>query len=267
MPKTTRQQQRILLLHSLRLPLTLNQLPPKTTRQQQLILLLHSLPLPPTLNQLPPRTTRQQLLLHSLPMLLTLNQLPPKTTRQQQLILLLHSLPLSPTLEDMTTTTTATLSPTAADAAPGWKCTSSKCYRLYDEQERVWADAKAFCSEIDPVNTPYGYRSPSLLFLNTEKEANDLLDLQLGLTDGLRVWINCNDQSTEGEFVCDVDGNGTPSSSSWWDQGEPNEWSGQDEDCVAVVKRKWSELLKWRNIPCSWTIYTMCQYIVGQPEQ
>nr|XP_054764649.1 uncharacterized protein LOC129271296 [Lytechinus pictus] len=104
----------------------------------------------------------------------------------------------STSTQDDTTTTTTTLSTNAADsvsdekittegstnpqyppAPPGWKCTSSKCYRLYDEQERVWADAKAFCSGLDPVNTANGYRSPSLLFLNTEKEANDLLALQL----------------------------------------------------------------------------------------
>nr|XP_054764653.1 C-type lectin domain family 17, member A-like [Lytechinus pictus] len=142
--------------------------------------------------------------------------------------------------------------------SPEWFCTSSKCYRLYDEQLRNWADAKAFCSGLDQVNTSYGYRSPSLLFLNTEKEANDLLALQLGLADWMLVWINCNDQLTEGEFVCDVDGNGTPPSSSWWDQGQPNNSGGQD--CVAV-NRQWSELLKWRDVPCSRTIYTMCQYI------
>ncbi|XP_063962625.1 C-type lectin domain family 4 member M-like [Lytechinus pictus] len=170
----------------------------------------------------------------------------------------------STSTQDDTTTTTTTLSTNAADSAPGWKCTSSKCYRLYDEQERVWADAKAFCSEIDPVNTPYGYRSPSLLFLNTEKEANDLLALQLGLTDEMWVWVNCDDQSTEGEFVCDVDGNGTPSSSFWWDQGEPNNYGGQD--CVAF-NRQWSELLKWNDISCSLTRHTICQFIVGQPEQ
>ncbi|XP_063962515.1 alpha-N-acetylgalactosamine-specific lectin-like [Lytechinus pictus] len=179
------------------------------------------------------------------------------------------------------TTTTTTLSTTAADsdekittegstnpqyppAPPGWKCTSSKCYRMYGEQLRNWADAKDFCSELDQVNTSYGYRSPSLLFFNTEKEAREITALLLGSANRMRVWINCNDQLTEGEFVCDVDGNGTPPSSFWWNQGQPNNYGGQD--CVAF-NRQWSELLKWRDASCSWARYTICQFIVGQPEQ
>ncbi|XP_041474798.1 mannose-binding protein C-like [Lytechinus variegatus] len=79
------------------------------------------------------------------------------------------------------------------------------------------------------------------------------------------VWINCNDLATEGEFVCDVDGNGTPPSSSWWKDGHPDGSSYGEADCA--VTRWRFELLKWYDVPCSLNEYTMCQFIIGQPEQ
>ncbi|XP_063961441.1 hyalin-like isoform X2 [Lytechinus pictus] len=141
-----------------------------------------------------------------------------------------------------------------------WKCTSSKCYNL-DEQQRKWAVAKAFCSGLDPVLTVSGYRSPSLLFHNSNEEAADLRNLLSSHSEW--VWINCNDHFKEGDFICDVDGAGTKQSSEWWHNGEPNNLL-VSEDCVIVNYPLITDRLKWFDVPCSSQCLTVCQLILGQ---
>ena len=57
-----------------------------------------------------------------------------------------------------------------------------------------------------------GDRAPSLLSVDTNNDWEEMANRITVEYGG--VWINCNDEATEGVFICDVDGNAKTTSKS-----------------------------------------------------
>ncbi|XP_041474462.1 uncharacterized protein LOC121423208 [Lytechinus variegatus] len=145
---------------------------------------------------------------------------------------------------------------------PEWHCISRKCYRL-DTGEKSWKDARNYCHSLSAVITITGPKEPSLLFADTTEKLPPLLAPIF--IDKFSIWINCNDKQEEGNFTCDIDGQGTKEGKQSWAPGEPNgdpdQITGKDEDCAAVSINPQDWVVRgWYDIICS-TLYsnTICQ--------
>ena len=76
----------------------------------------------------------------------------------------------------------------------------------------------------------------------SEEENRCVLDMAEATGRYRRVLIGANDRDMEGVYVgVDGDCGPVPVFETWWNDGEPNNFSG-DEDCVMVVQGRWYDI-------------------------
>ncbi|CAH1277455.1 MRC1 [Branchiostoma lanceolatum] len=109
----------------------------------------------------------------------------------------------------------------------------NKCYRFYlsDDTEKTWRDARDFC------------RSLGTYIMSQLK--------------GIRrtVWIGLFDNIDENQFYWT---SGHPVTFTNWNDGEPNNWNSQDEDCVDMYTDQARAGL-WNDAPCDHLRLFICQ--------
>ncbi|XP_073478514.1 hepatic lectin-like isoform X2 [Aquarana catesbeiana] len=119
-----------------------------------------------------------------------------------------------------------------------WMEYEKHCYFI-SSFELTWQNAENMCLN----------RGGYLAIINSKEEQN-FLEKNLG---GRMIWFGLTDQETENTFKW-VDGTTlTPTSFSYWNEGEPNNLFGI-ENCVLM----W-ELGKWNDEICNETIYAVCE--------
>nr|XP_054755877.1 uncharacterized protein LOC129261872 [Lytechinus pictus] len=135
-----------------------------------------------------------------------------------------------------------------------WECKSLKCYHFAGPH--TWEKAKEYCSNLSGVPTITGDKEPSLLYVETDEEIRDINETGWNLTSG--VWINCH-KETEGELICDVDGEGTLQNTDKWLASEPD--GSEDENCIAIPVTGETDQMSsgWVDEPCQHHCNTICQ--------
>ena len=113
-------------------------------------------------------------------------------------------------------------------------------------QSLSWDDARAVC---------LGYGG-DLVSIENEREMK-FIRLRYAEYMSYSMWIGLNDRIKQRKFVWS---DGTPFNGSVysnWRDGEPNDWSGQ-EDCVELYNNGWNDLA------CSRNHYYMCETPKGE---
>lgn len=119
-----------------------------------------------------------------------------------------------------------------------WMEYEKHCYFL-SSFKLTWQNAENMCLN----------RGGYLAIINSKEEQNFLEKIIAGRT----VWFGLTDQETENTFKW-VDGTTlTPTSFSYWDEGEPNNEFG-NEHCVQVWRQG-----KWNDEICNETSYAVCE--------
>ncbi|XP_041474454.1 neurogenic locus Notch protein-like [Lytechinus variegatus] len=133
-----------------------------------------------------------------------------------------------------------------------WQCseTTDRCYNRASSKFS-YDGALAYCDGMNPVSPIDKTGNTSLLFVSTSAEIGDVQTL-FGITEEY-VWVNCNDRSVEGQFVCVIDANGTTTSDTNWRSGQPG--GGSSQQCVAVS----TVHTEWEDKACSDVYETVCQ--------
>nr|XP_054763733.1 neurogenic locus notch homolog protein 1-like [Lytechinus pictus] len=133
-----------------------------------------------------------------------------------------------------------------------WQCseTTARCYN-HASLNFSYDGALAYCDGMNPVSPIDETGDTSLLFVSTSAEIGDVQTL-FGITEEY-VWVNCNDRSVEGQFVCVIDANGTITSDTNWRSDQPG--GGLSQQCVAVS----TVHTEWEDKPCSEEYDTVCQ--------
>ncbi|XP_063967420.1 fibropellin-1-like [Lytechinus pictus] len=92
----------------------------------------------------------------------------------------------------------------------GWFYHGQKCF--FREIERMlWTAAKEYCGKKRvTLSGGIGTRQASLLLVETQEEADFIANKFMRNHEAYpRIWINCNDELTEGRWVCESDASGT----------------------------------------------------------
>ncbi|XP_078392315.1 C-type lectin lectoxin-Phi1-like [Cetorhinus maximus] len=118
----------------------------------------------------------------------------------------------------------------------GWKVHYHHCYRFSTEGGN-WDSAKRQCES----------QNSHLIIINTEQEQN-FIKKSIKNNRGT-YWIGLTNRESERNWKW-VDG--TPVSFTRWDQGEPNNWYG-NENC-AVIRRA-----SWNDVSCSNHFRFICE--------
>ena len=133
----------------------------------------------------------------------------------------------------------------ALDCPPGWDEFDVSCYKVMTSfvysQSLSWDNARAVC---------LGYGG-DLVSIENEREM-EFISLRYAEYMSYSIWIGLNDRIKHREYVWS---DGTPFNGSVysnWRDGEPNDWSGQ-EDCVELYNNGWNDLA------CSQNHYYMCK--------
>ncbi|XP_022089667.1 neurocan core protein-like [Acanthaster planci] len=113
--------------------------------------------------------------------------------------------------------------PTMKCSCPsGWQLWQKACYRL-TESKANWENSKSACQEIGGKMA-----APRSL-----KEMNFMAELAKKKVNNYYVWIACNDIEVEGNWTCDVLGDGDPFMG--WQPGQPD--NVYDQDCAGIAAR------------------------------
>ncbi|XP_078392154.1 CD209 antigen-like protein 2 [Cetorhinus maximus] len=106
----------------------------------------------------------------------------------------------------------------------GWKDHNHHCYR-FSTKSKEWDSAKQQCES----------QNSHFIIINTEQEQN-FIKKSIENNPG-DYWIGLTDRESEGNWKW-VDG--TPVSFTQWYQGEPNNWSG-NENCAIIRMNGWND--------------------------
>ncbi|XP_020615528.1 macrophage mannose receptor 1-like isoform X2 [Orbicella faveolata] len=144
----------------------------------------------------------------------------------------------------------ATIASAVLDCPPGWDEFDDSCYKVMTSfvysQSLSWDNARAVC---------LGYGG-DLVSIENAREM-EFIRLRYAEYISYSMWIGLNDRIKQREFVWS---DGTPFNGSVysnWRDGEPNDWSGQ-EDCVELYNNGWNDLA------CSRNHYYMCERPKGK---
>ncbi|XP_078392786.1 C-type lectin domain family 17, member A-like [Cetorhinus maximus] len=118
----------------------------------------------------------------------------------------------------------------------GWKVHNHHCYRL-STKSKEWYSAKLQCES----------QTSHLIVINTEQEQNFI---EKSIENNPRdYWIGLTDRESEGNWKW-VDG--TPVSFTRWEQGEPNNGSG-NENCAII------RINGWNDVSCTDRLSFICE--------
>eukprot|EP00057_Strongylocentrotus_purpuratus_P013359 XP_011667833.1 PREDICTED: neurogenic locus notch homolog protein 1-like [Strongylocentrotus purpuratus] len=139
-----------------------------------------------------------------------------------------------------------------------WTCSNStdRCYNR-SPSKLDYDGAIAYCSGLNPVSPIPETGNTSLLFVSTGAEIGEVQTI-LAITDQY-VWINCNDRVVEGEFICEIDANGTTTPARNWEPDQPS--VGTSQQCVAVS----TVHTQWEDKSCGDNYDTVCQIYITSP--
>lgn len=115
-------------------------------------------------------------------------------------------------------------------------------YRHYDTL-MTFHDAEASCQA----------RGLQLAILLDEKDSNKALASIPANASSSVTWIGSHDQDIEGRWTWLP--NNIPATWTNWDEGEPNSWNGDNEDCT--VLKNWNG--KWNDIFCNNEFAFICE--------
>ncbi|KAM4603883.1 C-type lectin domain family 4 member M-like [Polymixia lowei] len=119
----------------------------------------------------------------------------------------------------------------------GWVYFSHSLY-FVSSDKKTWEDSRQDCLG----------RNADLVIINSRQEQ------EFTMRFGQRYWIGLTDRQTEGTWKW-VDG--TPMTTSYWGDGEPNSYEGINEDCGEV---RFSTLEKsWNDEPCEHLNVWICE--------
>ncbi|XP_066304553.1 uncharacterized protein [Branchiostoma lanceolatum] len=139
--------------------------------------------------------------------------------------------------------------PLPGNCPAGWKTYRNKCYRFYlsDDTEKTWRDARDFCRSLGS-NDNY-----NLVAIENEYEQAYIMSQLKGIRR--TVWIGLFDNIDENQFYWT---SGHPVTFTNWNDGEPNNWNSQDEDCVDMYTDQARAGL-WNDAPCDHLRLFICQ--------
>ncbi|XP_067088357.1 macrophage mannose receptor 1-like [Osmerus mordax] len=120
----------------------------------------------------------------------------------------------------------------------GWLKFSCSCYNVSTEWKN-WTDSRQDCRG----------RGADLVIINSPEEQRFIT----GLVESSWMWIGLTDLQTEGTWIW-VDG--TPLTTTYWHDGEPNS-SGGNEDCAVVLVSGWNDSI------CPFDFHFICEKQVG----
>ena len=128
----------------------------------------------------------------------------------------------------------------SATCPRGWLLvTNSSCYG-FSKNTLAWYSAKSGCEE----------SGAKLVVLNTEAEQQALSPLVARNT-----WIGLHRDSRNKSRWLWVDGSSADYTN--WNKGEPNNYGGNQEDCVEMYPT--SKVGKWNDLPCRRDNYYVCE--------
>ncbi|XP_044201804.1 CD209 antigen-like protein E [Thunnus albacares] len=119
----------------------------------------------------------------------------------------------------------------------GWKYFNGSFYYISSNM-KTWNESRTDCLQ----------RGADLVVVNSEEEQEFINRYQK------RIWIGLADSEREGTWKW-VDG--TPLTTSFWHSGEPNDYEGQNEDCVET--RFFNEENGWNDSICGQRNFWMCE--------
>ncbi|XP_060771615.1 C-type lectin domain family 4 member M-like [Neoarius graeffei] len=120
----------------------------------------------------------------------------------------------------------------------GWTYFSSSFYYI-SQIKKSWTESRQDCRE----------RGADLVIIKSREEQEFILNF---LGSSRRAWIGLSDRDTEGEWKW-VDG--TPLTTVYWLDGEPN--NAGDEDCAENLYS--SDKKGWNDLPCSQNQLWICE--------
>ncbi|XP_060772570.1 CD209 antigen-like protein C [Neoarius graeffei] len=123
---------------------------------------------------------------------------------------------------------------------PKWTCFGSSFYYI-SQIKKSWTESRQDCRE----------RGADLVIIKSGEEQEFILNL---LGSSRRAWIGLSDRDTEGEWKW-VDG--TPLTTVYWGQGEPNSHAG-NEDCILTGGRT-NLFNNWADYPCDDQFIGICE--------
>ncbi|XP_030279430.1 CD209 antigen-like protein C [Sparus aurata] len=119
----------------------------------------------------------------------------------------------------------------------GWMYFSGSVYYI-SSTTKTWQRSRDYCLQ----------RGADLMIINSEEEQSFTRQLKNNL------WIGLTDTETDGTWKW-VDG--TPLDTSYWMDGEPNNYKQKEEDCVEV--RLHAEENNWNDSPCNLKLFWICE--------
>ncbi|XP_045903624.1 hepatic lectin-like [Micropterus dolomieu] len=120
---------------------------------------------------------------------------------------------------------------------PGWVYFSGSFYYI-SAIKKSWQESRDDCLQ----------RGADLMIIKSIEEQNFTRQLKSNL------WIGLTDRETEGSWKW-VDG--TPLTTSYWAEDEPNGYEIRDEDCGEIRYHKLEN--NWNDKPCNRTIFWICE--------
>ncbi|XP_078660072.1 uncharacterized protein LOC144904802 [Branchiostoma floridae x Branchiostoma belcheri] len=139
--------------------------------------------------------------------------------------------------------------PLPGNCPAGWQTYRNKCYRFYlsDDLTKTWSDARDFCMGLG------SNENFNLVAIENEYEQAFIISQLQGIRR--TVWIGLFDNIDESQFYWT---SGHPVTYTNWNDGEPNNWNNQDEDCVDMYTDQARAGL-WNDAPCDHTRPFICQ--------
>uniref|UniRef100_A0A3B3DF61 C-type lectin domain-containing protein n=1 Tax=Oryzias melastigma TaxID=30732 RepID=A0A3B3DF61_ORYME len=104
-------------------------------------------------------------------------------------------------------------------------------------------------------------KGADLVVINDAAENVSALIFQVLLTlspSFLLLWIGLSDRQSEGHWIWQ---DGTSLGESFWQPGEPNSYSGRDEDCVEI--RNFNDENNWNDLVCTDPTFWICEKKTG----
>ncbi|XP_067340231.1 hepatic lectin-like [Channa argus] len=134
-----------------------------------------------------------------------------------------------------------------------WELHGGKCY-YFSSNALSWKESRDDCESREGVLVKIDSREEQRFLEETvRKKMKD---------NGDRFWIGLTDSVEEGKWVW-VDGSPLSTSSTFWRQGEPTNWTGENSDgehCAMMGERgEVLDLKSWHDKACNMKIRRICE--------
>ncbi|KAM7009851.1 uncharacterized protein LKV04_001777 [Tautogolabrus adspersus] len=126
----------------------------------------------------------------------------------------------------------------------GWRKHENSCY-FTSVVKKSWNSARRHCQSMG-ADLAVVKSQEKLNFTNSLYESEK------------EVWIGLTDEGVEGQWTW-VDG--TPMTTSFWGQGQPNSHNGKNQDCVEFWHRS-TRMGEWNDEDCNINQYYICEKVI-----